>query len=51
VLAGPPRRLTTGPLEELDVEPLDILDVTVTNEIRAEGPWWSATVYWSSASE
>ena len=28
----------------------DLLDVTISHEMRADGPWWSATVYWAPTS-
>jgi hypothetical protein len=38
-------------MEEYQIKPMDILDLTVSQEITAEGPWWSATVYWSPDAE
>lgn len=32
-------------------ERVDILDLTVSNEIIEDGPWWSATLYWSPENE
>lgn len=40
------RRLASE-IEERRIEALDILDLTVSQEITDEGPWWSATLYWS----
>ncbi len=40
------RRLA-GYLEERGIEAADILDVTIESEITEDGPWWSASVYWS----
>lgn len=34
-------------IEEQQIVSTDILDLTVSSEITANGPWWSATVYWS----
>ena len=35
-------------IEDEGIDPLDILDVTVSSEITENGPWWSVTVYWES---
>ena len=40
------RRLADA-IESHGIVPEDLLDVTVAHEVMAEGPWWSATVYWS----
>lgn len=40
------RRLA-GEIEGRGLDPLDILDLTVSQEMTEEGPWWSATLYWS----
>jgi hypothetical protein len=34
-------------IEALDVAPMEILDLTVSSEMTASGPWWCATVYWA----
>lgn len=34
-------------IEEYGIKPVDILDLTVSQEIVDEGPLWSVTVYWS----
>jgi hypothetical protein len=34
-------------IELLDLIPMNILDLTVSQEITEDGPWWSATLYWS----
>ncbi|BEL04529.1 hypothetical protein Q0Z83_027200 [Actinoplanes sichuanensis] len=34
-------------IESRNLEPMDILDLTVSQEITEDGPWWSATIYWS----
>ena len=31
---------------EMEIRPQDVMDVTFESEVTAEGPWWSATVYW-----
>jgi hypothetical protein len=33
-------------IEELPIKPIDILDLTVSNEMTGEGPWWSVTLYY-----
>jgi hypothetical protein len=40
------RRLAAE-FERRDIKATEILDVTIANEITEDGPWWSATVYWS----
>lgn len=40
------RRLASE-IEERHLEAIDILDVTVSQEMTEEGPWWSATLYWA----
>jgi hypothetical protein len=34
-------------IETLGLKPIDILDLTISQEITEDGPWWNATVYWS----
>ena len=37
--------------DEMDVrsiKPMDVLDLTISQEMTEDGPWWSATVYWST---
>lgn len=34
-------------IERRQIDPSDVLDLTVSNEITEDGPWWSATLYWS----
>lgn len=29
---------------------MELLDVTVSQETTADGPWWSVTVYWSDSA-
>jgi hypothetical protein len=38
-------------MEEYGIKPMDILDLTVSQEITAEGLRWSVTVYWSPDAE
>lgn len=36
--------------DEIDargISAMEILDVTVSHEMTADGPWWSVSVYWS----
>jgi hypothetical protein len=40
------RRLADD-IEEHGIDAMDILDLTVSQEMTEEGPWWSATLYWS----
>ena len=40
------RRVATA-IEDHAITADELLDVTVSSEITAHGPWWSATVYWS----
>jgi hypothetical protein len=40
--------------DEIDarqIQPMDILDMTVASKITEVGPWWSATLYWSPDEE
>ncbi|WP_436699253.1 hypothetical protein [Nocardioides sp. BYT-33-1] len=32
---------------EAQIQPMEILNLKVTSEITENGPWWSATLYWS----
>lgn len=34
-------------IEQARIKPMEILDLKVHSEITENGPWWSATVYWS----
>lgn len=34
-------------IEGREIDPMEILDLTVSHEMTRDGPWWSATVYWS----
>jgi hypothetical protein len=35
-------------VEALGIDPMDVLDLTISQEMTDEGPWWSATLYWAS---
>ena len=41
-------RRVADAIEDRAIAPMEILDLTVTSDITADGPWWSATVYWSA---
>jgi hypothetical protein len=34
-------------IDRLEIAPMDLLDVTIHDEMTSDGRWWSATVYWS----
>jgi hypothetical protein len=34
-------------IEKLRIDPASILDLTISQDLTDNGPWWSATVYWS----
>ena len=34
-------------IEEMKIQPMDILDVAIHQEMTENGPWWDVTVYWS----
>lgn len=38
-------------LEALAVDPMDVLDLTLSQEMTEDGPWWSFTLYWAPADE
>ena len=40
------RRLADD-LELAEIDPVKVLDLTISEEMTEDGPWWSATVYWS----
>ena len=40
------RRLAAE-IEHRQIEPLEILDLTVPKEITGNGPRWSGTLYWA----
>jgi hypothetical protein len=41
-------RRVAAEFERRDIKATQVLDVTIANEITEDGPWWSATVYWST---
>jgi hypothetical protein len=38
-------------IEKLRIEPMAILDLTISQEMTDSGPLWSATLYWSSQTD
>jgi hypothetical protein len=44
------RRLAAE-IEEKGLGPDEVLDVTLSQETTADGPWWSATVYWAADAQ
>lgn len=38
-------------IDEAGIRSVEILDLTVESEITENGPWWSATLYWSPDDE
>lgn len=40
-------RRTADQIETDGISPMELLDVVVHQEITADEPWWSVTVYWS----
>jgi hypothetical protein len=34
-------------IESTQIKPMEILDLTISQEATSEGPWWTGTVYWS----
>ncbi|GAA2717061.1 hypothetical protein [Actinoplanes palleronii] len=40
-------RRTADEIEKRNLESMDIFDLTTSQEMTADGPWWSATIYWS----
>jgi hypothetical protein len=37
--------------DEIDarqLDPMRILDLTISQEVIEDGPWWSASLYWSA---
>ena len=34
-------------IEEMGIQPEDVLHLNVDHEITEDGPWWSVTVYWA----
>ena len=42
-------RLLRRVADEIDsrgIDPMDILDLTVSQQITEDGPWWSVNLYW-----
>jgi len=37
-------------MEEEGIAPMDVMDLTVSSDMTADGPWWTVTVYWSPGS-
>ncbi len=35
-------------IDKLRIDPMAILDLTISQEMTDHGPWWSATLDWSS---
>lgn len=44
-------RRVADELDRQQIRPIELLDVTISSEVTADGPWWSATVYWSPGGE
>lgn len=44
-------RRVANQIEELKIQPMEILDVTIHHEITENGPWWDVAVYWSPDDE
>jgi hypothetical protein len=40
-------RRVADEIERLHIDPMEVLDVTIEQEIMEDGPWWSVSVYWS----
>jgi len=38
-------------IEELRIDPAAILDLMVSQEMTEDGPWWSATLYWTPEAD
>jgi hypothetical protein len=36
-------------IEGRQLDPMNILDLTISQEAIENGPWWSASLYWSAA--
>lgn len=34
-------------IDEMQIDPMDVLDLTIAYEIDADGPWFSGTLYWA----
>lgn len=44
-------RRVAAEMEALEIQAMDFLDVTISQEMTADRPWWSAHVYWSPDTE
>ena len=42
-------RRVADEIERQSITAMEILDVTISQEMTADGPWWAAHVYWSPA--
>ena len=42
-------RRVADQIDSRHISPMSVLDVTVSQETTDDGPWWSATVYWSDS--
>ncbi len=40
-------RRVADEIERQEIDATDLLDVTISHEMTADGPWWSAHIYWS----
>lgn len=40
-------RRVADAIDEQAIAPDEILDLTISQEIIADGPWWSGALYWS----
>jgi hypothetical protein len=45
-----PLRRVADAIEERRLDPMNILDLTISSEINEDGPWWSVSLYWSTGS-
>lgn len=41
-------RRVADEIEARHLDPMDLLDLTISQEMTADGPWWSASLYWST---
>jgi hypothetical protein len=44
-------RRVADTIEAEQIQPMEILDLTVHSDITAEGPCWSVSVYWSPGND
>lgn len=44
-------RRVADQIEAVGAQPMDILDLTISQEMTADGPWWSASLYWAPSVE